>query len=149
MPCETDLLARVHPSIYSGQTLIQTSDTIFWDTIFSIDATSAEVLSSITTLLHSPSKGTEARSLQANRAQNLIELIDQVSDPGGLAPVPRVLTMGFSSSHHNASIRSCLGGARDYSTRSAKPTGYYPRRTTFTQNSSVLASMGGVAALRT
>ena len=74
-----------------GQTLTQTLDALFWDTIFSTDITSAEDLSNVSTLVHSPSKITVARSLQGDNAQRMIDLIDQVSDsrrcPRGRTPL--------------------------------------------------------------
>jgi hypothetical protein len=45
-----------------------------------MDIASAEGLSNISTLVHSPSKITMARSLRGDDAQRLIDLIDQVSD---------------------------------------------------------------------
>jgi hypothetical protein len=63
-----------------GQTLTQTLDALFWDAIFSMDISSAEGLSNISTLVRSPSKTTMARNLRGDDAQRLINLIDQVSD---------------------------------------------------------------------
>lgn len=68
------------------------ADTLFWDTIFSMNITSAECLPNISTLVHSPSKISEARSLQGDQAQSLIDLIDQVCDSGRRPSVPRVST---------------------------------------------------------
>jgi hypothetical protein len=65
-----------------GQTLTQTLDTLFWNAIFSMDITSAEGLSNISTLVHSPSKIAVARSLRGDNAQRVIDLIDRVSDSG-------------------------------------------------------------------
>ena len=56
-----------------------TLDVLSWDAIFSTDVTSPEGLSSIATLLHSPSKTADARSLHGDQAQRFIDLLDQVS----------------------------------------------------------------------
>jgi len=56
-----------------------TLDVFFWDAIFSTDVTSPEGLSNIATLLHSPSKIADARSLHGDQAQRFIDLLDQVS----------------------------------------------------------------------
>ena len=61
-----------------GQTLTEILDALFWDAIFSMDTSSAEGLSNISILVHSPSKITMARSLQGDDAQRLINLIDRV-----------------------------------------------------------------------
>ena len=68
------------PAFACGQTLIQPLDALFWDAVFSMDIASAEGLSNISTLVHSPSKITVARSLRGDDAQRLINLIDRVSD---------------------------------------------------------------------
>ena len=58
------------------------SDALFWDTVFSTDATSAEGLSNFTTIVHSQLKISEAKGLCGDQAQSFIDLTDQVSDPG-------------------------------------------------------------------
>ena len=63
-----------------GQTLTEILDALFWDAIFSLDTSSAEGLSNISTLVRSPSKIAMARSLRGDDAQRLINLIDRVSD---------------------------------------------------------------------
>ena len=82
MPHDIDP-SGTHPSkcaFACGQKLTQILDALFWDAIFSMDITSTEGLSRMSTLIHSPSKITTARSLQGDDAQRLINLIDRVSD---------------------------------------------------------------------
>jgi hypothetical protein len=82
-----------HPSLWQNpctKALTQALDTLFWDAIFSMDVTSAEGLSNISTLVHSPSKITAARSLQGDKAQTFIDLMDRVSDLGK-RPLDRML----------------------------------------------------------
>jgi len=55
-----------------------------------MDVTSAEGLSKIATLVRSPPKIIHARCLQGDRAQRLIDLLDQASDSGEVSPVPWV-----------------------------------------------------------
>jgi len=141
------LPARIHPFARRGLALIQISDVHFWDTIFSMDTTSTEGLSNITTLIHSPSDITVARSLRGNQAQGLIDLIDRVSVPGDL-PLLRVLITRCSFSRYPILMRKHLGVARNCSTRSAKPVGYYPHHLSFNQSSPMLVSLGGVVALQ-
>ena len=125
------------------------SDPLFWDTIFSMDITSAEVLSSIATIVYSPTKVDMARELQGEEAQSFVDLIDRVSDAGELPSVLRVLIMRHSFSLYPTSMGDCSDGARDCSTRSVKLAGYYPPHMSFNQSSPMLASLGGAGVLRT
>ena len=84
-PCPTKPTKLVLPvrirgkhTFTCGQTLTRTLDALFWEAIFSMDITSAESLSSISTLVHSPSKITVARSLRGGNAERMIDLIDRV-----------------------------------------------------------------------
>ena len=97
----------------------------FWDTIFSVDITSTEGLSKVAALVRSPSDITVARSLRGDQAQKLIDLIDRVSDSKELSLLPRMLITRCSFSHYPILMRKHLSGARDCSTRSAKPMRYY------------------------
>ena len=84
MPHETGP-PGAHPSLWQSpctKTLTQTLDTVFWDASFSMDIASTEGLSNISTLVHSPSKITAARSLRGDKDQTFIDLIDRVSDSG-------------------------------------------------------------------
>lgn len=125
-----------------------TPDPLFWDTIFVADITSAEGLSNFSTLIHSPSKITAARSLQGDQAQVFIDLIDRVSGRGKPS-IHRVLIMRRSSLHYPTLIRSCSGGAHGCFTRSAKLAGCCPLRMSFNQSIPLSVSLGGVAASRT
>ena len=76
------LTSYLHQSLYPHRMNVHPDyDTHFWDTIFSTDITSAEGLSNIAALVHSPSKVTAARGLRGGQAQDMIDLIDRVSDP--------------------------------------------------------------------
>ena len=139
----------MHPLAYTGYPLTQISDALFWDTIFSIDVASAEGLSNIRTLVHSPSKIAMARSLQDDQAQRFIDIIDQVSSSSKRPLVPRMLIVGRSFSRYHALTRNYLGGAHGCFTRSAKLAGYYLPHTSFNQSSPILVSLDGAAALQT
>jgi len=56
------------------------SDPDFWGAIFSTDATSTEGLSNIAALVHSHSNITTARGLRGDQVQDLINVLDLVSD---------------------------------------------------------------------
>lgn len=113
-----------------------------------IDVTSAEGLSNVTTLINSSSKIAYARSLQGEKAQKLIDLLDQVSDSDAYLSILRV-TMRHSFSRYRTSMRDYLGGPRNYFTRSAKLAGCCPPHMSFDQSSPVLVNLDGMAALRT
>ena len=84
MPHETGP-SGAHLSLWQSprtKALTQTLDALFWDAIFSMDVTSEEGLSKVSTIVRSPSKIAEARSLQGDKAQRFIEQIDRVSDFG-------------------------------------------------------------------
>lgn len=149
MLCETGPSGK-SPSLccYYGSTLTLALDALFWDTIYSMDIASAEGLSNITTLLHSPQKILDARNLRGDQAQRFIDLIDRVSDLDERPPVPRVLTASRSFSHYHTSMRGCPGGPRDCSTRFAEPVGCCLPRMSFVQSSSMLESSSGQAASR-
>ena len=150
MPCDSETGAsRTHLSLrLQWTTTHPTLDALFWDNVFSVDITPTEGLSIVTDLVNSPSKISEARSLQGDQAQSLIDLIDRVSDSSKRTSVPRILIMSYSSSRLRTSTRNCLCGARGWFTRSAKPAGFYPPRMSFNQSPSVSASTSGAAALR-
>lgn len=84
MPCETSSSGK-YPSFCCQWMSTSTqaypdSDAHFWDTIFSVDTTSAEVLSNVVTIVYSPAKVNVARSLWGEKAQCFIDLIDRVGD---------------------------------------------------------------------
>jgi hypothetical protein len=85
-PCLTKptflVRSRGERTFACGQILTLTLDALFWDAIFSMDITSAEGLSNISTLVRSPPKVAVARSLRGDDAQRVIDLIDRVSDSG-------------------------------------------------------------------
>ena len=149
--CSTkpDLLVRVHPFICDGQTLTFTLDTHFWDTIFSMDITSAEGLSNFSTLVHSPSEIVVARSLRGDKAQSFIDIIDHVSDPGKHPLILRTLMMRHSFSCYRNLTRNYVGDPRGYSTKSAKSAGFCLPLISFSQNLPVSANSVGAVALRT
>ena len=96
MPCKTSSSGK-YPLFsfrWASTSAYPDSDAHFWDTIFSMDITSdPEVLSNVVTIVYSPTKVNTARSLQGEKAQSFIDLIDRVGDQGKLQPVPLVLIM--------------------------------------------------------
>jgi hypothetical protein len=95
MSHETDP-SGVHPSHSQSTctwTLTRALDAFFWEVIFSMDITSTEGLSNVSTLVHSPSKIAVARSFRGDKAESFINLIDQVSDLD-------MLTGGSSDADH-------------------------------------------------
>ena len=74
----TSILAYIALLTCTRRMLTSDLDALFWEAIFSVDIMSAEGLSNIAALVHSPSKITVARNLRNGQAQNLIDLIDQV-----------------------------------------------------------------------
>ena len=90
MSHETDP-SGAHPSLSQSTctwTLTRALDAFFWEVIFSVDITSTEGLSNVSTLVHSPSKIAVARSFRGDKAQSFINLIDRVSDLATLSGVP-------------------------------------------------------------
>jgi hypothetical protein len=152
-PCPTKPIPLVRTRGERGvaceQTLTQTLDALFWDAIFSMDITSTEGLSKISTLIHSPSKITAARSLRGDDAQRVIDLTDQASNPSKHPPAPRMLIIKCSFFHYLPLIRKYLGGSHDCSTRSAKPVGCCPHHIPFNQSPPILVNLDGAAASRT
>jgi len=125
------------------------SDAHFWDTIFSADTTSAEVLSNIVAIMHSPTKVLMARGLRGEKAQSFIDLINRVGGQAKLPLVLRVLIMKYSFSlRHPTLIRNSSGGVRGCFTRFVKPAGFYPPHTAWNQSPLMLATLGGAGALR-
>jgi hypothetical protein len=149
--CSTklDLPVRIHRLASHEWILIQTLDALFWDAIFSMDITSAEGLSNVSTLAHSPSNIIVARNLQGDRAQSFVDIIDQVSGPGEHASTPRMLMAGHSFSRYRTSMRNYLDEPRGCSIRSVQPAEFCLLHISFTQSSPMSASLGGAAASRT
>lgn len=147
---EADSHSGIYPPLTSTRRVLTSdSDALFWEAIFSVDVTSAEGLSKIVALVHSPSQITMARSLRDDQAQAFVDLIDRVSDSGRHPSVPRILIMRYSSSRYPVLTRNYLGGAHNYYTRFAKPVGFYPPRISLRQSSQMLVSFGGAVALQT
>ena len=144
LPVRSHRLASLHE-----WTLIQTLDALFWDAIFSMDITSAEGLSNVSAIVHSPSKIIVARNLQGDRAQRFIDIIDHVSDPGEHPSIPRMLMAGHSFSRYRTSMRNYLDELRGCSIRSVKPAEFCLLHISFIQSSPMSASLDGAAALRT
>jgi len=144
------LLACILPFACRGQRLPSMMlDALFWDVIFSTDVASPEGLSNIATLLCSPPKVADARSLHGDQAQRFIDLLDQVSDSSKRTLVPRVMTTRPSFLHCHTSMRDCLGGLQGCFTRSAKPRECCPPRTSSNRSTSMSASSGGKVGLQT
>ena len=145
----THIRVHIPPLACTRRMLTSDSDALFWEALFSVDITSAEGLSKIVALVHSPSQITMARSLRDDQTQAFVDLIDRVSGLGRRPSVPLILIMRYSSSRCPTLTRNYLCGAHNYFTRFAKPVGCYPPRMSLRQSSHMLVSLSGAVALQT